>query len=147
VTGEAASLLGSDRSTLGAETVLVVEDEDAVRKLVTRMLVAAGYIVVSAANGDEALALGARYERRIDLLLTDVVMPQMSGRRLAERFGELRPGLSVLYMSGYTDHALENHGVRRAVSSTSPSSVELVRKCESSLVDPSAPRSKRRRWR
>ncbi len=140
VTGElrpAPSLLGSDRSTLGAETVLVVEDEDAVRKLVTRMLVAAGYIVVSAANGDEALALGARYERRIDLLLTDVVMPQMSGRRLAERFGELRPGLSVLYMSGYTDHALENHGVLEPglfFINKPFSSAELVRKVREALA-------------
>jgi len=100
-----------DRPATGQETILVVEDEEAVRKLVTRMLVAAGYAVISAANGKEALSLCATHEGKIDLLVTDVVMPQMSGRQLAEQVGRVRPGLRVLYMSGYTDHALETHGV------------------------------------
>jgi len=75
------------------------------------MLVAAGYAVISAANGNEALTLCASHEGTVDLLVTDVVMPQMSGRQLAEQVGRVRPGLRVLYMSGYTDHALETHGV------------------------------------
>jgi PAS domain S-box-containing protein len=95
----------------GDETVLVVEDEEAVRGLAARILRMAGYRVLSAASGADALALCAEHEGRIDLLLTDVVMPQMSGRELWERLSKLRPGLAVLYMSGYTDNAIVHHGV------------------------------------
>lgn len=87
----------------GRETVLVVEDEKTLRDLVCKVLRRAGYTVLGAPNGDEALRLCAQAEPRIDLLLTDLVMPLMGGRELAERIGAVCPGVPVLYMSGYTD--------------------------------------------
>jgi signal transduction histidine kinase/ActR/RegA family two-component response regulator len=95
----------------GSETVLVVEDEPAVCKLVERILRNAGYEVLSATSGGDALLLCEQHRGAIDLLLTDVVMPQMSGRELAERVTTLCPRLEVLYMSGYTDNAIVHHGV------------------------------------
>jgi len=94
----------------GAETILLVEDQRAVRALTERILSGVGYHVVAAASGEDALRLceaGAQPQ----LLLTDVVMPQMSGRQLAERLQPRYPGLRVLYMSGYTDDAVVRHGV------------------------------------
>jgi PAS domain S-box-containing protein len=95
----------------GAETVLLVEDEISVRALAARVLRAQGYAVIEAANGDEALALAHdRGEAGIDLLLTDVIMPQIGGRELAARLKALLPQVKVLYMSGYTDDAIVHHG-------------------------------------
>ncbi|MGI5176448.1 PAS domain S-box protein [Dactylosporangium sp. CA-152071] len=88
----------------GGRTVLVVEDEPALARVVTRILGNAGYRVVACANGEEALA--ADGQRPCDILLTDVIMPGMSGRRLAECLHERRPGLPVLYMSGYSNGLL-----------------------------------------
>jgi len=95
----------------GDETILVVEDEDAVRRAAERILRTAGYHVLSAANGDDALRLCEEHEGPIDLLLTDVVMPGLSGRDLSTRVQELKPGLKVMFTSGYTESAIVDHGV------------------------------------
>ncbi|HUP88864.1 MAG TPA: PAS domain S-box protein [Longimicrobiales bacterium] len=93
------------------ETILVAEDEDAVRSLASRILRKRGYNVLEAKNGVEAMELARAHRGTIDLLLTDVIMPVLGGRELGERLGELRPGTKVLFMSGYTDDALLQRGV------------------------------------
>ncbi|OLC71983.1 MAG: hypothetical protein AUH78_17050 [Gemmatimonadetes bacterium 13_1_40CM_4_69_8] len=98
-------------SVRGSETVFVVEDDEMVRALIRRMLETRGYTVLLAPHGDEALQLLERHPGRVDLLMTDVVMPGMSGRDLADRVAERRPGIKVLYLSGYTDDAIVRHGV------------------------------------
>jgi len=95
----------------GSETILLVEDEASLRELVRECLEAAGYKVIEASHGTAALEAGERHPGRIDLLMTDVVMPGMSGRELAERLRASRPELRTLYMSGYTDDAVVLHGV------------------------------------
>jgi len=95
----------------GTETVLVVEDADALRKLTHALLEQNGYRVLAASNGAEALKIVEQEKEHIDLLLTDVIMPGLNGRALAERMTGLQPALKVLYMSGYTDSAIEEHGV------------------------------------
>jgi len=95
----------------GSETVLVVEDEDALRPLICSFLARYGYKVLEARHGGEALLLCERHPGPIHLLVTDVVMPQMSGRELSNRLALLRPDLKVLYMSGYTENAVVNQGV------------------------------------
>ena len=95
----------------GGETILVVEDEETVRKLAMRLLKGQGYRVLEASDGGKAFMLCEKYKERIDLILTDVVMPGMSGRELAERLKQIHPEMKVLYMSGYTDNAIVHHGV------------------------------------
>lgn len=98
-------------SLLGTETVLLVEDEDVVREMATEILRDNGYRVLEAKHGLEAMMVQRKHPGVIHLMLTDVVMPQMSGRELAEQLTPLRRDMKVLYMSGYTDDAIVHHGV------------------------------------
>jgi PAS domain S-box-containing protein len=93
------------------ETILVIEDDRAVRLLVREILEAAGYRVLDAPGGQEALRLADEHDGPIHLLLVDVIMPGMSGREVADRMAAVRPGVPTLYMSGYTDDAIVRHGV------------------------------------
>ncbi len=94
----------------GSETILLVEDEDAVRGLTLRGLQSSGYTVLQASSAEEALPIAARHAGRLDLLLTDVIMPGASGPELARRLLEKRPGTRVLYVSGYTDASMASQG-------------------------------------
>jgi signal transduction histidine kinase len=98
-------------SVRGAETLLLVEDEEPVRHLVEKMLKANGYTVLVAANGDDAERVAGEHEGRIHLLMADVVLPGINGRQVAQLLTATRPGIRVLYLSGYTDEAIVRHGV------------------------------------
>src|SRR5207237_3483258 len=102
---------GSAGGASGSETILLVEDEGAVRDLTRRCLESTGYRVISAENAEEAIELAAEHAARIDLLLTDVVMPGASGPELSRRLLERRPDVRVLYVSGYTDSAMASEGI------------------------------------
>ena len=114
VTSEPARVEPSADSQLyagGHETILIAEDQAEVRMVAAAVLQRGGYVVLEAANGEEALAIVQGHAGRIHLLLTDVVMPAMSGRELAEAVKTLRPDIRVLYASGYADDAIVRHGV------------------------------------
>ena len=98
----------------GAETVLLVEDAPRVREVVREILEISGYAVLEARHGSEALEISARHRGRIHIMVTDVVMPQMGGRELAQHMAGTRPDMRVLFMSGYTDSAIVRHGVLEA---------------------------------
>jgi len=95
----------------GTETVLLVEDEESVRQLARRILERRGYRVLECRNGRDALAKATAYGDQIDLILTDVVMPELSGRGLVERLSAVRPNAAVIYMSGYTDNEVLRRGM------------------------------------
>jgi len=95
----------------GHETLLLVEDSEALRQVTCETLEQYGYTILPASDGDEALALAHEHKGAIDLLLTDVVMPRLGGADLARQLSALRPGMRVLYMSGYTDGTISHHGV------------------------------------
>jgi CheY-like chemotaxis protein len=101
----------SPRTAHGTETILLVEDEHALRGLAKRILEADGYTVLEAGSGTEALSVLAGHAGDVHLMVTDVVMPGMSGRQLAARLAEIRPGVKVLFTSGYTDDAIIRLGV------------------------------------
>jgi len=95
----------------GTETILLVEDEEAVRTMISRVLQGSGYTVLEACQGREAIEVCRKHPGPIHLMVTDVIMPQMSGRELAERLAAVRPETKVLFMSGYPDNAIVHHGV------------------------------------
>ena len=112
----------------GSETVLVVEDEDGVRSLITMLLTRNGYTVLEASNGEDALSLCQDRKAPVHLLITDLVLPRMNGRELAERAAEHCPGVRTLFMSGYTDDAALKDGVleSRAAFLQKPFSMETL---------------------
>ncbi len=95
----------------GNETVLIVEDDETIRQLIFKILKPLGYTVLGASNGQEALDISATYEGNIDLLLTDVIMPGMNGRVLADKLKGGRPATKVVFMSGHTDNVIAQHGI------------------------------------
>lgn len=113
VTGECDAAAGPKvpRVATGNETILVAEDDRSVRAAIARTLFQLGYQLLEAVDGQEALELCQQFEGKIDLLLTDVVMPRMNGRELATAAIEQRPNLKVLYLSGYTANVVVHHGV------------------------------------
>src|SRR5581483_11409605 len=95
----------------GTETLLVAEDDDGIRRLARVVLTSLGYRVLEARDGEDALAVARKQAGTIDLLVTDVVMPRLGGRDLAERLRLLRPAVKILYLSGYSDEALGPRGI------------------------------------
>lgn len=123
----------------GSETVLLVEDEDAVREIVRRVLERQGYHVLEAASGALALVVAAAWASRINLLLTDVIMPGMNGPQLAAQLLALRPDLRVLYASGYAADALGPMGLATpdvALIQKPFTPAELARRVRQALDDP-----------
>ena len=98
----------------GTETILLVEDEEMIRRMLTQSLELLGYAVIEACDGSEAIAACEWRDRPVDLLITDVIMPLMNGPELVQRIAAIRPDLRVLFMSGYTDRALIHQGLRRS---------------------------------
>jgi CheY-like chemotaxis protein len=127
---DSMQLATSPRTLQGSETILLVEDEEQLRALGQQILSKSGYRVLVADSPVDALAICQSYEGQIHLLLTDVVMPLMNGRELAERAARLRPAMKVLYVSGYTDNTIVHHGVLEegVASYKSPSPDALRRK-------------------
>src|SRR5271157_649089 len=111
IEGIAPTNVPVDEPSRGSETILLVEDEEAVRSLARGLLESRGYQVLETKGANEALEIGERHKEHIHLLLTDVVMPQMNGMELAEHLAPLHPETKVLYMSGYADHAVVRHGL------------------------------------
>lgn len=108
---EATATTPLEEAAGGSETILLVEDSEPLRKLTQSFLVSHGFRVLAAQDGEEAIQLETQHSGKIDLLLTDVVMPGMNGRALAERMLPRQPGMRVLYISGYTDSFVARHGV------------------------------------
>ena len=104
----------SDCSPSGSETILLVEDEQIVRKMVATVLLNLGYTVIEAPGGMEAIGLLQLHTGPIDLLITDVSMPRMNGAAVADKVLEMRPDVKVLFMSGYTDSVIADEGMLRA---------------------------------
>lgn len=118
---DANPVIATSATTPANETILLVEDEDALRQVATRILARAGYQVLAATGGAQALHIAQTHTDVIDLMLTDVIMPRMTGNEVAARVHEIRPGLPVLYMSGYAQPVLTENG-------TLPDGVTIVEK-------------------
>jgi DNA-binding NtrC family response regulator len=103
----------TDAIARGTETILLVEDERGVRSLLSSMLEAEGYTVVEASSGEDAMAISSSYEETIHAMVSDVIMPGLTGPELQKRLAPARPGMKVLFMSGYTDDAVVRHGILR----------------------------------
>jgi two-component system, cell cycle sensor histidine kinase and response regulator CckA len=133
------------RLPIGPETLLLVEDEDVVRSFLKQLLEACGYKVIATADGASALELCQKSSEPIDLLITDVVMPQMGGRQLAEKLVEFMPQLPVLFVSGYTDDALVRESVLDADVDfiKKPFTLEHVSRKVRELLDSSKQRTTR----
>ena len=114
-------------SSAAAETVLVAEDEEGVRELLRKVLGDHGHPVLEARHGRDALMVAERYERPIDLLIADVVMPEIGGGELVERLTSQRPDLKVLYISGYTNDEIVRRGVRRTRGPLPSEAVHVTR--------------------
>ena len=142
-TGEAEQVAVAGPVTVcaGTETVLLVEDEPDVAELLVNALEGNGYTVLRAARGAEALEIVRTYSASIHLLLTDVVMPGMNGRELADRATALRPEMQILYMSGYSDDAVLQRGVEaaRAHFIAKPFSIKLLTSTIREVLGPAAP--------
>jgi two-component system cell cycle sensor histidine kinase/response regulator CckA len=102
---------GGGPSPAGRETVLVVEDEDVVRGLIRQVLEESGYTVITASDGEEAIEVATASKIPVHMVVTDVVMPKMGGPEAVKSLEKLFPGVSILYMSGYTDESIVRHGV------------------------------------
>jgi PAS domain S-box-containing protein len=109
--GSSSSSSGKVAALRGTETVLIVEDDSEVRDLIKKVLSRYGYTLIEARTGAEALSLNDQYPETIDLLLTDVVLPGLNGRQVAEQIQESRPDIKILFMSGYSGNILESQGV------------------------------------
>ena len=137
----------TSESLHGQETILLVEDDEMLRGMISKALRKYGYLVKEACHGGEALLLCDQHEGPIHLLLTDVVMPQMSGSTLAQRLTQSKPGLRVIYISGYTENAIAQHGILEAGVNFLQKPVKiasLVRKVREVLDEPQAGESPRR---
>jgi two-component system, cell cycle sensor histidine kinase and response regulator CckA len=128
-----------ERSLIGSETVLLVEDDEALRELGRRMLEAYGYTVLLAGDGASALELAQNHPQPIQLLMTDVLMPKMSGIELAERLSTLRPELAVLYTSGYNDSGRSLQGVAGSRYLQKPCAMEDLARTLRELLDAAHP--------
>ena len=127
-----------DRLPGGAETLLVVEDEDDLREAIRDFMSGLGYTVLAADSGTQALSIARGHHGPIDLLITDVVMPKMSGRVLSQMLTRLCPGLKTIYMSGYTDDSVVRHGVSEAAISflQKPFSLETLARKVHDVIGP-----------
>jgi two-component system cell cycle sensor histidine kinase/response regulator CckA len=119
----------------GTETVLLVEDEDAVRSLVREVLHARGYEVLEAQRSSQAIEICRTHRGAIDLLVTDVVLPQISGRALAQQLSTLRPAMKVLYISGYTDDKMLQHGIPGTAFLQKPFSSDVLARTVRDMLD------------
>jgi CheY-like chemotaxis protein len=122
------------------ETILLVEDEEALRKLASRTLQSQGYNILEASDGAAALALCQRHLPSIDIVVTDVVMPNLSGVDLVQRLKLVRPKLKVLYMSGYTDSTVVRHGIEETAVNylQKPFTPDVLRRKVRELLDQSS---------